>query len=389
MGRIKKKNKHALGVVLGGGVKSVADLLKEEEETEKQWKAIFEKIDDDQSGSLEFSEISEAFKELELELTDVELREQFKTIDMDDSGSIEFTEFARLLRMNFESGDKKSKFRKSILDLAKNEDESKLPEVNSPSPARSGRNTKKNTYVAELTPLDSIRRVNSNKIKEIFDLNGMTVEDRHTREIFDLLDEDQSGTIEIDEFLEVLRLGGSKLSLKQIREQFQIIDSDHNAAIEFDEFAVLLERCFEIGDAKAEIKEILSNVEGLKYKKEQRTSTRSRSPNPPDRRSLRAAQRAGAGVIKPRLFRDSDNFKKWDSFQVGEFIKWTFQSTIKRNIYSESFIEKGVNGKKLASITDKQLSQLGLKKLHRLRVLNEVKYMLHQGRFSRRTHSSV
>jgi len=366
-------------------------LLKEEEEQEKQWKAIFERIDDDQSGSLEFSEISGAFKELDLELTDSELREQFKTIDADDSGSIEFTEFARLLRMNFESGDKKSKFRKSILDLAQNDDkymESKLPEVKSPSPGRIGQNKKKKRkYVAELEPLDSLRDCDSDKIKEIFRQNGMDVEDHHTREIFDLMDEDQSGTIEIDEFLEVLRLGGSTLSLKQIREEFKIIDSDHNAAIEFDEFSVLLERCFEIGDAKAEIKEILTDVEGLKYKKIQRESSRSRSPNPPERRSLLAAQRAGSIVVKPRLFKDSDNFKKWDSIQVGEFIKWTFQSSIKRNIYSESFIENRVNGKKLASITDKQLSKLGLKKLHRLRVLNEVKYMLHQGRFSRRSLS--
>merc|ERR1719204_475162 len=106
----------------------------------------------------------------------------------------------------------------------------------------------------------------SNEIERLFKENGFEIED-HAKEIFDLVDEDKSGKIEIDEFLEVLRLRHANLTLKEIREQFRIIDGDGSNALEFPEFKILLSRCFEAGDSKNEIQAALSDVEALKAAK--------------------------------------------------------------------------------------------------------------------------
>merc|ERR1711879_390903 len=78
------------------------------------------------------------------------------------------------------------------------------------------------------------------------------------REMFETIDEDESGKIEMVEFLDILRLRHVTLSLDEIKRQFNIIDGDKNAALDYDEFKLLMTRCYEIDDSKNILKDALT-----------------------------------------------------------------------------------------------------------------------------------
>lgn len=74
------------------------------------------------------------------------------------------------------------------------------------------------------------------------------------REIFDHLDEDKSGTIEITELSNAMRLLGYDLDQEYILQQFNYVDSDGSGSIDFDEFLTVMtsdaidQRFFQLGD---------------------------------------------------------------------------------------------------------------------------------------------
>lgn len=61
-------------------------------------------------------------------------------------------------------------------------------------------------------------------------------EKQEIREHFDYFDTDQSGEIEVEEFIKLLRVIAPESSQEEAIKGFEIIDSDNNGHVDFDEF---------------------------------------------------------------------------------------------------------------------------------------------------------
>ena len=81
---------------MGLGLTSVLEVA--EEDFVKLVVAAFKRFDDDKSGTLELSEILEAFHTLPLKCTEDQARAKFKEFDVDNSGGLDMEEFETMMR---------------------------------------------------------------------------------------------------------------------------------------------------------------------------------------------------------------------------------------------------------------------------------------------------
>ena len=77
-------------------------------------------------------------------------------------------------------------------------------------------------------------------VKDLITLEGKNeVNEEELREIFDAFDEDQGGTIDVEELGMILKSLGQIMSKKEVQEYFDSMDDDGSNSIEFEEFQEL------------------------------------------------------------------------------------------------------------------------------------------------------
>lgn len=64
------------------------------------------------------------------------------------------------------------------------------------------------------------------------------------RENFDFFDEDNNGSIDLDEFTKLLKVIAPRSTEREARVGFELIDVDSSGTIEFDEFIKWWESCW-------------------------------------------------------------------------------------------------------------------------------------------------
>ncbi|ETO10634.1 hypothetical protein RFI_26744, partial [Reticulomyxa filosa] len=106
-GQIKKRENLLTSIrkMSFAGFSSVAELMAEQRRRDEQLRKLFDHIDVDKSGTIEFEELWGALSKLKCKLTKAELVKQWQIIDIDESGSIDFNEFKRLMTANFDDSN--------------------------------------------------------------------------------------------------------------------------------------------------------------------------------------------------------------------------------------------------------------------------------------------
>jgi len=218
----------------------------------------FSEVDEDDSGFIDFQELMELFKELELRISDVRARKFFREIDADGSGKLEFDEFLTLMwrirnptfveqvlqpREAFKSaaGVMLGKFkaigegdrveRAHQLAMLKRERMGDWEERFDEARRRKyyvNRATKERTW----TIPDEVAFYVPPDLKEEFtvaQLEGM-------REEFERFDIDRSGEMDVDELTEAMRALGDSISHKQVLSLVKTVDVDGSGELNFAEF---------------------------------------------------------------------------------------------------------------------------------------------------------
>ena len=89
----------------GGDKKAEEEVpSKEEDETRKKLRMVFEKFDADKSGAVSTAEMKNMISFLELKLSDEEIAKLMTDADPDGSGQIEFEEFVTVMRSQMDKG---------------------------------------------------------------------------------------------------------------------------------------------------------------------------------------------------------------------------------------------------------------------------------------------
>ncbi|ETO14639.1 hypothetical protein RFI_22726, partial [Reticulomyxa filosa] len=165
---------------------------------------------------------------IECKLTKAELVKQWQIIDIDESGSIDFNEFKRLMTANFDdSNDAKMVIQRALSnsdiisdtedDDEKDKKEERTRKMTSP----------RATKVA--IPITS-KSVKERKQVSTYTFNLYFVSDKNDnlekklRDIFDSIDYDKSGAIDLDEIY------------NDLKREFEFLDTNGSRGIDFEEF---------------------------------------------------------------------------------------------------------------------------------------------------------
>lgn len=88
-----------------------------------------------------------------------------------------------------------------------------------------------------------MQKVSQHESAEEYQLAAQQAHDKQCEDIFEALDADNNGTINLDEFMMLRDLDGLDLSELELRAIFCEVDADHNGSLDMDEFKDLLNTC--------------------------------------------------------------------------------------------------------------------------------------------------
>ena len=227
-----------MAMSLPGGFSSVAELLAEQRKRDERLRQVFDWIDTDGNGTIEYEEFLSALKQLDADaINEDDVKTQWEIIDSDGSNAMEFQEFKRLMTAAFDKNDAKSELQrvlsqKSLIgggDGSVSIDVNKIENDNS-SDVGTPRLGKK-----MVVPLSARSLKQHNKRRNEWE--------NKLHKIFDAIDDDDSGTIELDELWNhISRLEKDKINLtySQLKTEFEFYDTNNSKSINFDEFRKLM-----------------------------------------------------------------------------------------------------------------------------------------------------
>ena len=73
--------------------------------TEEELKEVFEKIDLDKSGEIDFDEIRVLLRQMDKTFTEKDIVEILQSLDLDGAGLIKWAEFKRIFGMNYRKAE--------------------------------------------------------------------------------------------------------------------------------------------------------------------------------------------------------------------------------------------------------------------------------------------
>ena len=276
-------------------VKSVAPqsgqkpLVMSESDLRGKLRPIFDKFDEDQSGTVSVAEMGKMVKLLKLQLTVEQIQAMVAEADADGSGEVEFDEFVLVLRKQMEGGGTGGALLNVVSEAGSMfgwlnplswfaTTQAAVPDTPPApvTPAKTPPGTAKSrgpvpslspqqgpplspsprtpTVTATSTPTGTpsskgrIGIVSRSARKRLTadreaDLRGKL------RPIFDKFDEDQSGTVSVAEMGKMVKLLKLQLTVEQIQAMVAEADADGSGEVEFDEFVLVLRKQMEGGGA--------------------------------------------------------------------------------------------------------------------------------------------
>jgi Ca2+-binding EF-hand superfamily protein len=184
------------------------------EQSDKDLKEVFDMVDEDGSGLLDREEVALVveFFAGEKEVSDQDIDGAMDQMDEDGSGEVDFEEF-----LAWWKNSKKASSPKSV----------KIVDTND------AKNADKSSRAA-LSRTDSKRRMQRLSSRDDFDSN--------LRSIFNRYDDDGSGEIDADELMEIMQNLGVSVTEEEINAMVLEIDEDESGTIDFNEFRTMVSK---------------------------------------------------------------------------------------------------------------------------------------------------
>eukprot|EP01050_Picozoa_sp_SAG11_P003184 SAG11_NODE_174_length_13505_cov_9.126585_13_plen_1110_part_00 len=244
------------------GMRSVQNLLE-----------MFEKVDVDNSGALDQGEFDQLVADLGISMTPIALKQSFREVDTDGSGEVDFEEFKAFYmskqthgvahrirqklksvlspaKQNFDSlrdmfdaididGNgtvDKDEFTQLVRDIGLSMTDEELEETFSAVASDGNLSidfSEFETFYASTQVLDSPASQFRSSLQSLFRAKRSRA---FLQTMFDTIDSDRSGAIDLDEFALLVKDVGVKVKAADVAEVFKKIDVDASGEIDFDEF---------------------------------------------------------------------------------------------------------------------------------------------------------
>ncbi len=194
----------------------------------------FELIDVDNSGALDEEELHAAFKALGLKLKEREVRRIFKKVDIDGDGTLDLDEF--LITCAECKNDPKHASALRKLGNATNSVDAREALYEKKQKAKLEQLKKQEAAAAKAAMRAETRK------------KFTSAQLRKLKSQFDLIDVDKGGDLDETEIFDMFRAMGIKIGKKEgvpkreIRKLIKEIDEDESGTVDFDEFLVLFQK---------------------------------------------------------------------------------------------------------------------------------------------------
>mmetsp|Transcript_11961 Transcript_11961/g.19243 ORF Transcript_11961/g.19243 Transcript_11961/m.19243 type:complete len:373 (-) Transcript_11961:117-1235(-) len=325
------------------------------------------------TGTLSFDQFYDAIQKHGVEISRKSLLTQWTILDTDHSDSMDLLEFKALIKKHFESSDDKR-----ILQQAFNEMYSKFfpDDINDLLFYKTDtpRIAHKNVKVV-------IRKSTLKQSKEF-----QVALDKKLGDIFRLIDEDNNGTLELNEMWQAVKLLEIPISYQDLETTFQFFDTDKNGHIEEAEFKrwmksqvtkywsenpennqfVALQRAVLSADTET----ILSTRDSKKtfrFDEDEEVDEKQKGNENAQETQGKKHEAAKEEVVDPKYAKfvacTLEEVESWDMNAVGDFIEYLFRDKAYdscRDKYVAIFMNLNVDGKTFMELKRYQVSAMGI-----------------------------
>ncbi|CAJ1375433.1 unnamed protein product [Effrenium voratum] len=229
---------------------------------ERDLRKAFRLFDQDRSGYIEAAELRQALPLMGEEVPDSRINELFQLVDKDKTGLIDFEEFSAMVSgLNSEEGeaDAFAAFRASAEGTLGAVGGAVGSMASGTGAALSAVSTAWSANLPGLSPFE-MRKAGAilNNMKAAGYSESMALSlcralfcgqtEKQLQKAYKFFDADSNGRIDVSELKEAMKLMGEEVKDEEIDDLFKAVDHDGNDAISFEEFCVLVKAIKEKGD---------------------------------------------------------------------------------------------------------------------------------------------